>query len=550
MSHQQRFQNDVMKFIELSKNDHSIVTIEATVITGFENLAMEECQEKCKPINIGRAKGRIYFNIPVDSFSNVLKLRAVDNIFLVNDALGKIDLHKDKEKDLSLVQSIVDKVDWDRTLTTWAKLTEFNGILFPPIEASSNPIDLSGLVLDQENDNCPRPNDISTVNTNIESSQIKDGINTAPFIIDAHKVSCNKPPLVLVETPTAGQIGDGDSEPSQINLGLPKRKNSTSSNDSFYSVEDVDCSTDNCLDLEKNKVIQEKKLTKSNIDAVGYVLNKDAARKVIPNKENIDPNILKFRATCNRTGEHSFSSMEAAAVFGGALQDKFNWTVNLDKFNLNVILNINSDKCYICSAITNKSLHRRNITHFGYTTLRSTMCYNMIRLAQPTKGEILIDPLCGGGSIPIEGALGFKNTFHICGDNNDKAMKRTAANIEHIAKNQQSLLVDPLKWSAKRLPLRDQCVDIFVTDLPFGKRSGKRSDNLNLYKNVLTEMARVIRCGTGRAVLLTNDKTSLTRALGGNNGIYWRQINSFGVNQGGLFSTVFLLLRTSKPFLI
>ncbi|CAH1405012.1 unnamed protein product [Nezara viridula] len=547
MSHQQRFQNDFMKLVELSKNDISLITVEATVITGFENLAMEECQEKCKPINISRAKGRIYFNIPVDSFYNVLKLRSVDNVFLINEALGKIDLHKDKEKDLRLVQSIVDKVDWNRTLTTWANLTEFRGILFPPTEASSNLLeDFSNLDLDNENDNCPRSNNGITININSESSLEND----APLSAHVQKDSSIKPQYDLSDTPIVDvQLCGGDTEQAVINAGLPKRKNSTSSDDSFYSMEEVECSPDSCV--EKNKVIQEKILTNSTIDAVQYVLNKDAHKKVNLKKESIDPNILKFRATCNRTGEHSFSSMEAAAVFGGALQDKFNWTVNLDNFNLNVILNINSDKCYICSAITPKSLHRRNITHFGYTTLRSTMCYNMIRLAQPTKGEILIDPLCGGGSISIEGALGFKNTYHLCGDNNDKAIKRTIANTNHITKNQQqSLLVDPLKWSAKTLPLRDQCVDVFVTDLPFGKRSGKRSDNLNLYKNVLTEMARVIRCGTGRAVLLTNDKTSLTRALGGNNSIYWRQINSFGVNQGGLFSTVFLLLRTSKPFLI
>ncbi|XP_014291096.1 tRNA (guanine(6)-N2)-methyltransferase THUMP3 [Halyomorpha halys] len=548
MSYQQRFQNDVMKLVELSKNDTSLITVEATVITGFENFAMEECQEKCKPINIGRAKGRIYFNIPVDNFSNVLKLRAVDNIFLVNEALGKIDLSKDKEKDLRLVQSLVDKVDWNRTLTTWAKLTEFGGILFPPIESSNNPItDFTNLVLDKENENCPKLNDSSTVNINAESSLVKETINA-----DIVKNSSNKSQNTLSNPPSVHdvELSDGVMEPSQMDSELPKRKNSTSSDDSFYSMEEVECSTDNCVDLEKNKVIPEKSLTKNKADAVQYVMNKDAQSKVNPDKKNVDPNILKFRATCNRVGEHSFSSMEAAAVFGGTLQDKFNWTVNLDNFNLNVILNINSDKCYICSAVTPKSLHRRNITHFGYTTLRSTMCYNMIRLAQPTKGEILIDPLCGGGSISIEGALGFSNTFHICGDNNDKAIKRTAANINHITKNQQPLLVDPLKWSAKRLPLRDQCVDVFVTDLPFGKRSGKRSDNLNLYKNVLTEMARVIRCGTGRAVLLTNDKTSLTRALGGNNNIYWRQVNSFGVNQGGLYSTVFLLLRTSKAFLL
>lgn len=130
------------------------------------------------------------------------------------------------------------------------------------------------MVLDKENDNCPKPNDISTVKTNVESPLVKDGINDEPFDTDVHKDSCNKPQHVLIETPTVVQLCDRGLEQSPISVGLQKRKNSTSSDDSFYSMEEVDCSTDNCLDLDKNKVIQEKKLTKSNTDAVGYVLNK------------------------------------------------------------------------------------------------------------------------------------------------------------------------------------------------------------------------------------------------------------------------------------
>ena len=75
MSYHKHLNYDVTKLIDLSKNDSSLITIEATVITGFENMAMEECQEKCKPLNICQAKGRIYFNLPLDRFSNVRTLK-------------------------------------------------------------------------------------------------------------------------------------------------------------------------------------------------------------------------------------------------------------------------------------------------------------------------------------------------------------------------------------------------------------------------------------------------------------------------------------------
>jgi 23S rRNA G2445 N2-methylase RlmL len=57
---------------------------------------------------------------------------------------------------------------------------------------------------------------------------------------------------------------------------------------------------------------------------------------------------------------------------------------------------------YYGITLTKESKHHRNINFFGPTTLRATICYSMLRLAQPKAGDIVIDPLCGGGSIPIE----------------------------------------------------------------------------------------------------------------------------------------------------
>lgn len=61
-----------------------------------------------------------------------------------------------------------------------------------------------------------------------------------------------------------------------------------------------------------------------------------------------------------------------------------------------------SDEGYVCFALTKESMHKRNIAFFGPTTLRATHCYNMLRMAQIVPGDIVVDPLCGGGSILIE----------------------------------------------------------------------------------------------------------------------------------------------------
>ena len=53
--------------------------------------------------------------------------------------------------------------------------------------------------------------------------------------------------------------------------------------------------------------------------------------------------------------------------------------------------------------------------------------------------------------------------------------------------------------------------NVFLCNLlqPFGKRSGSKADNRVLYPNTMLAMARVVKPVTGKAVILTYDKTSM-----------------------------------------
>lgn len=52
--------------------------------------------------------------------------------------------------------------------------------------------------------------------------------------------------------------------------------------------------------------------------------------------------------------------------------------------------------------MTKSSLHRRCLLARGPTALRPTIAYNMLRDCKIQPGDIVVDPLCGGGSVPIE----------------------------------------------------------------------------------------------------------------------------------------------------
>ncbi|XP_018018777.1 THUMP domain-containing protein 3-like isoform X2 [Hyalella azteca] len=256
-----------------------------------------------------------------------------------------------------------------------------------------------------------------------------------------------------------------------------------------------------------------------------------------------------FRVCCNRSGtEHVFGSPEAARQLGAALNDRFRWPVKLKDFLVEVILNIADNFVYVCLALTREPLYRRNLVCFGPTNLRATLCYALLHLAAPQPGDLVLDHMCGGASITIEGALCFPACYHVGGELHSKAVDRAATNLQHAELTRGvALPAGLLRWDATKIPFRDSCADVIVSDLPFGKRSGKKADNRSLYLLALQETARVTRPGTGRAVLLTHDRNSLIKNLA-HVREYWRNPSVRTINIGGLHAGVFFLLRTAALY--
>ena len=51
-------------------------------------------------------------------------------------------------------------------------------------------------------------------------------------------------------------------------------------------------------------------------------------------------------------------------------------------------------------------------------------------------GDVVCDPMCGGGSIPIEASLSWPTSFHLCGDHHELAPARTLANVQNVVELQ------------------------------------------------------------------------------------------------------------------
>ncbi|XP_007944057.1 THUMP domain-containing protein 3 [Orycteropus afer afer] len=459
------------------ESEHLKVTVGATVPTGFEQTAADEVIEKlgssCK---ISKDRGKIYFDISVESLAQVHCLRSVDNLFVVVKEFKDYQFKETKEEVLKDFEDLAGKLPWSDPLKVWK------------------------------------------INTSFKKKKAK------------HKKS------------------NQNSSREKINNGRGEKINERDVKKEFTS----NALDPHILDYYENPAIKEEISTLVGDDLASS--KEDETDE--SSKEETDHQTLKFRVTCSRAGEkHCFTSNEAARDFGGAVQDHFKWKADMTNFDVEVLLNIHDNEIVVGIALTEESLHRRNITHFGPTTLRSTLAYGMLRLCAPLPSDIIVDPMCGTGAIPIEGATEWANCYHIAGDNNPLAVNRAANNISSLLTKNQiqeskpswGLPIDTVQWDICNLPLRTGSVDIIVTDMPFGKRMGSKKRNWNLYPACLREMSRICRPGTGRAVLLTQDKKCFAKALSGM-GHVWRKVHTVWVNIGGLHAAVYLLKRTPQAF--
>ncbi|RWS12248.1 THUMP domain-containing protein 3-like isoform X2 [Dinothrombium tinctorium] len=281
----------------------------------------------------------------------------------------------------------------------------------------------------------------------------------------------------------------------------------------------------------------------SNVFDFNYELD-SILEKSTQSTENVKKPV--FRVTCNRTGDnHCFTSNEAAAILGGIINETYHWPVSMKQFDLEIIFNIKDKELSVGIALTRQSLHYRNLVSFGPTSLKATICHNMLRLAEIQTGDIVCDPMCGSGAILVESSISWSNCFNIASDIHPKAIENTLENTKRSAVSE----VDIMSFDATKMPFSKESIDVFITDLPFGKRIGSKRDNRTLYPLVLKEMARCAKLNTGRVVLLTQDKKNLQMAIE-NHSIkqYWKRNKYVYVKVGGLDAGLFRLIRTINKF--
>ena len=151
--------------------------------------------------------------------------------------------------------------------------------------------------------------------------------------------------------------------------------------------------------------------------------------------------------------------------------------------------------------------HREYKVAHRPASLRPAVAAAMGLLSEPRDDDIVLDPLCGAGTVLIERAQLARYRLLLGGDFDRGALEAARTNVGPRYKP-----IELVPWDAAAIPLRDASVTKIVTNLPWGLKSGSHAGNLRLYPALLAEFYRVL-APDGTMVLLTAETRLLRESL-------------------------------------
>jgi tRNA (guanine6-N2)-methyltransferase len=233
-----------------------------------------------------------------------------------------------------------------------------------------------------------------------------------------------------------------------------------------------------------------------------------------------------YRLVTQMTGEHGYRRMDARKALAEGLAGKLpsSWRAVDENAAVEIWLTIHGATA-VCGLRLSDRTMRHRVYKFEHlpASLRPTLAAGMARLAESRPRHVVLDPMCGAGTIlaeVLEQAHGQGIRLAVLGGDRETAALRAAdRNLRHLGR---PLLA---RWDARALPLADRSVDRVLCNPPFGKQLSRPEEIGPLHQRFVPECDRVLRPG-GRAVLLVGDQAILKEAAAS---VGWNLVRQFRV---------------------
>ncbi|MCS7015815.1 MAG: RNA methyltransferase [Gemmatales bacterium] len=224
-----------------------------------------------------------------------------------------------------------------------------------------------------------------------------------------------------------------------------------------------------------------------------------------------------YHLVCQMYGEHGYRRVDALEALAKGLRGKIpsSWKPVEEEAAVEIWLTIRGKTAVCGLRLSDATLRHREykVEHLP-ASLRPVAAAALIWLAQPKTAELVLDPMCGAGTILAE-RLAFDRRGRILGGDYDwTALRATRANLQYFHRtlpSEQEVYDWPLvRWDARRLPLPDASVAVLVCNPPYGKQIRSGEDIGLLYRELVPEWHRVLQ-PQGRAAVAVADWPAFAR---------------------------------------
>ncbi len=218
---------------------------------------------------------------------------------------------------------------------------------------------------------------------------------------------------------------------------------------------------------------------------------------------------LDFRVVARSVGEHEFRRVDLGRAIERGIAERGDqkWRLVEDGADVEFWATLLADELILAIRLSDERMRHRDykVAHLP-GSLRPTVAAALGWLSHPADDDVVLDPLCGTGTVLIERAHLGRYRMLLGGDHDPEALAAARANV---GPRYKPIMLAP--WDAAAIPLGDRSVTKIITNLPWGIRHGSHADNQRLYPRMIAECRRVLAPG-GAMVLLTAE-TRLMREL-------------------------------------
>lgn len=220
-----------------------------------------------------------------------------------------------------------------------------------------------------------------------------------------------------------------------------------------------------------------------------------------------------FAVSTERFGEHEYTSMDLSRVIGDAVisvvEEFYGRRPRVDLRNPSVIVHgfARENELIIGVLFTGPwSMHRRGYRVYDHpAALKPTLASAMLYISGVRDKQVVVDPMCGGGTIPIEAALLYEDSSIYGFDINPLHIRGALMNA--VAAGVDDRIVFRV-WDARKIHEVVGDVDHMILNPPYGIRYGDPYSIRRLYRRFL-ESAYKTLASNGRITMITTEYTTI-----------------------------------------